>query len=96
MPEVTPSEQTQLVQEAWDEVFHGEPVSVTVPGTFEDITFDKLTTEENRVSVWVNGSTSESPDFVIVNPPTEVALPRTDTVFDPIGAVAVSIQGALK
>lgn len=96
MPEVTPIEQAQLVQEAWDEMYHDEPVTITVPGTFEDLSFDKLTTEENRVSVWINGSESESPDFVIVNPPTEVALPRADTVYDPIGAIAVSIQGALK
>lgn len=95
MPEETPASQTQMVQDAWDGVFKGDPVSVTVPGAFEDIVFEKLTTESNRVSVWVSGSTSESPDFVIVNPPTEVAVTSSESESNPLGAIAVSIQGAL-
>lgn len=91
-----PTDGVQQIQDAWTSASDGtSAVSVPVYGQQNsNVTIASLQTSGNVVSVWTSTDPSLPPDFVIVNPPTQVATSATEAFSDPLGALAVIIDGA--
>lgn len=79
-----------------ESLLNGEEASVGIPGTSAVLRIKRLTVEKNVVSVWTNSSTQDAPDYVLVNPPTEVQVGPNTFVEDPLGAIAQAIHGAAR
>lgn len=71
-----------------------EKHAVKIPGGEGYVFIAKLEYEGNKVSVWTSSDTSLAPDFVIVNPPTQVFLSKDNIVENPLGVIAHTINGA--
>lgn len=67
-----------------------------VPGGKRAIQVSKVEAEGNKVSIWLTTDPTLSPDFVIVNPPTEVFNSEGVLIEDPLSAIAFLIDGASK
>lgn len=80
----------------WDKETGGRKSSIIVPGSNDSVDIAKLTYEGNKVSVWTTSDTSLPPDFVIVNPPTQVYIDKDNVVENPLGVIAHAINGATK
>lgn len=84
-----------LIQQDWDaRSNNGEQTAIPVHGAYETLMFNRVETSGNTVSVWVGENSTESPDYIIVNPPTDIILSNNETKTDPIAAIAVAINGA--
>ena len=100
---LTGKEAAALVKSQWDERAAVLPkdrksfkVSVAIPRTTDSLAVSNLDIEDNVVKVWLNDNISGEPDYVIVNPPTEVVTSQNVTVTDPLGAIAQVINGVQK
>jgi hypothetical protein len=72
-------------------------ISIPVPAAGGSVEFTNLVAEGNVVKVWTNGNVDPSdPDYIIVNPPVEVQVSKTETVEDPLAAIAQAIHGVTK
>lgn len=83
-------------KDQWDKETGGRKSSIIVPGSNDSVDIAKLTYEGNKVSVWTTSDTSLPPDFVIVNPPTQVYIDKDNVVENPLGVIAHAINGATK
>lgn len=90
------TDSVQQISDAWTQAGGGSStVSVPVYGQqTSNVRITEIQTSGNTVSVWTSGDPSLPPDFVIVNPPTNVATSATESFSDPLGALAVIIDGA--
>lgn len=77
-----------------ESLLSGNPVMVGVPGTHDVINFTRIKQDGTTVSIWVDGNTQERPDYIIVNPPTEIVNASGESEKDPLGAIALAIYGA--
>lgn len=85
-----------LTEASMDSLLNGDEASVGVPGSDAVLHIKRLTVEKNVVSVWTNSSTQDAPDYILVNPPTEVQVGPNTFVEDPLGAIAQAIHGAAR
>jgi len=69
--------------------------AVKIPGADGYVFIAKLEYEGNKVSVWTSSDTNLPPDFVIVNPPTQVFSSKDNIVENPLGVIAHTINGAI-
>lgn len=69
---------------------------VSLPGTRRSVEFVKVEVADKKVSIWTGDATDREPDFVVVNPPTEVRNSEGALVEDPLTAIALIIDGATK
>jgi len=69
---------------------------VSVPGSNRSVDLTKVETDNEKVSIWTSSNPSGAPDFVIVNPPTEVYNAAGNLIEDPLTAIALIIDGATK
>lgn len=90
------TDSVQQIADAWVAADGGtSTVSVPVYGQQgANVQITEIQTSGNVVSIWTSSDTTLPPDFVIVNPPTQVATSATESFSDPLGALAVIIDGA--
>lgn len=87
----------QAIADAWAKKSSVDgPVGLPVHGKFENVRVADMVTDGNTVSIWLEFNQTAQPDFVIVNPPTAIGISPTESIADPLGALAVIIDGASK
>lgn len=80
--------------EEYQALVNGGSAIVPVYGTKDTVTITHLERDGNVVKVWTDGNIEVSPDYVIVNPPTEIITGPETTIEDPLGAIVQAIHGA--
>ena len=69
---------------------------VSLPGTRRSVEMSHVEVADNVISVWTSSEKTASPDFVLVNAPTEVSNANGIFVEDHLTAIAIAIDGAKK
>lgn len=78
------------------DLLSGTEATVAVPGSYDSVHINRLERTGTTYRVWVNGNTQASPDFVIVNPPTQIINNLGKIEENPLGAIALAIYGAMR
>ena len=80
---VSGAESAASFKSEWAKLKGGKEGTYTsVPGTGRNVRMSKVEASDNVLSIWISDDTSGSPDFVIVNPPSDNAMTTIATVID--------------
>jgi hypothetical protein len=91
------AENARKFHEAFKELkTKNDKAQVGVPGSRRSIEFTKVDVDDKKLSIWIGEDTDKEPDFVVVNPPTEIKNSAGALVEDPLTAIALIIDGATK
>lgn len=91
------AENAKKFRDQFDKVKDGSGKSqVSIPGTRRSVAMTKVEADGKTVSIWTGTDTAGSPDFVVVNPPTDIVGTNNQLIEDPLTAIALLIDGATK